>query len=151
MQRKEDNMIEIDIPAIDPIQHEPKVFVGMSARQCLCIVPGVALGVGAYLLLSPLNSDLGFFGAIAFVLPAILMGWCKPYNMKFEQYVQLLYFNTFVANPKRIYKTDSEDERKLVTTKELEAQAKKKQAAEAKTKGAKAPNKVKSKLSKEDK
>lgn len=145
-------MIEIDIPAIDPIQHEPKIFVGMSARQCLCIVPGVALGVGAYFLFSKISTDLAFIGAIAFILPAILMGWCKPYNMKFEQYVQLLYFNTFVANPKRIYKTDTEEERKLTTTKELEAQAKKAQAAETKGK-AKAPKekKANSKLSKEAK
>lgn len=144
-------MIEIDIPAIDPIQHEPKIFVGMSARQCLCIVPGVALGVGAYFLFSAISSDLAFIGAILFILPAILMGWCKPYNMKFEQYVQLVYFNTFVANPKRIYKTDTEDERKLVTTKELEAQSKKKQAEEAKKKPTKEPKKANSKLSKEAK
>lgn len=144
-------MIEIDIPAIDPIQHEPKIFVGMSGRQCLCIVPGAALAVGAYFLLGQINSDLAFFGAAAFLIPAVLMGWYKPYNMKFEQYVQLVYFNTFVANPKRIYKTDTEDERKLVTTKELEAQAKKKQAEEAKSKSKKESKKANSKLSKEAK
>ena len=144
-------MIEIDIPAIDPIQHEPKVFVGMSARQCLCIVPGAALGVGAYFLFGAISSDLAIIGAALFIIPAILMGWYKPYNMKFEQYVQLIYFNTFVANPKRIYKTDAEEERKLVTTKELEAQSKKKQAEEAKSKAKKEPKKANSKLSKEAK
>lgn len=145
-------MIEIDIPAIDPIQHEPKIFVGLSARQCLCILPGAAAAVGTYFLFNTFSSDLAFISAISCVLVAVLMGWCKPYNMKFEQYVQLLYFNTFVANPKRIYKTDSEEERKLTTTKELEAQAKKKQAAETKAKSTtKEPKKAKSKLSKEAK
>ena len=146
-------MIEIDIPAIDPIQHEPKIFVGLSARQCLCILPGAALAVGAYFLFNTFSSDLSFISAITCVVGAVLMGWCKPYNMKFEQYLQLLYFNTFVANPKRIYKTDNEEERKLTTTKELEAQSKKQQAAEAKKAKApaKAPKKANSKLSKEAK
>ena len=111
-------MIEIDIPSIDPIQHEPKVFMGMTARQILCIVPGVGLGILFFMLTKDINQDLAVISCGLAVGPAVCLGWLKPYNMKFEQYVKLLYFNTFVANPKRIYKTDMAEEVKLPSIKE---------------------------------
>lgn len=103
-------MIEIDIPSIDPIQHEVKIFMGMTARQCLCIVPGGGLGFGLFMLTRSLSTDVAMALLILCVVPAVFMGWYKPYNMKFEQFVQLWWFNTFVSNPKRIYKTDNADD-----------------------------------------
>ena len=114
-------MIEIDIPSIDPIQHEPKIFVGMTSRQCLCIVPGLAIGFGLAMLLKNINLDFAVIGMSLGVVPAVLLGWYTPYNMKFEQYAKLWYFNTFVANSKRIYKTDNAVEEKRLTIKELQA------------------------------
>ena len=45
-----------------------------------------------------------------------------------KQYVKLLWFNTFVSNPKRIYKTDTAEEIKRSTIKELQEQEQKKKA-----------------------
>ncbi len=95
-------MLEIDIPSIDPIQHEPKIFLGMTSRQCICIVPGVAVGVGLFVLLKGVSSDLAMIGLILGLLPATCLGWVAPYNMKFEDYVKLVWFNTFISSPKRI-------------------------------------------------
>jgi hypothetical protein len=50
--------------------------------------------------------------------------------MKFEQYLKLLWFNTFVSNPKRIYKTDSAEEIKMLTIKERQELEKKQKAQE---------------------
>ena len=117
-------MIEIDIPSIDPIQHEPKVFVGLTARQIIFVVPGVTLGAALFAMAFKTSTDLAIVALMITVIPAVCFGWARPYNLKFEQYLQLLYFNMFVSNPKRIYKTDSAEEKKFQTLKELEASAK---------------------------
>lgn len=118
-------MIEIDIPSIDPMQHEPKIFFGMTSRQCLCIVPGVILGAALFMLFYKRSLDVAVVSLCAAVIPAALFGWYAPYNMKFEQFVKLWWFNTFVANPKRIYKTDSAEYVKQLTIKERQELEKK--------------------------
>jgi hypothetical protein len=128
-------MIEIDIPSIDPIQHEPKIFLGMTSRQCLCIVPGLLLGASLALATFKLNTDLAIILFAICVVPAVLMGWYKPYNMRFEQYLQLLWYNNFVASPKRVFKTDNAEDVKMLTIKErqiIEAKQKEKELAEKK-------------------
>lgn len=117
-------MIEIDIPSIDPIQHEPKIFMGMTSRQCICVVAGVGLGALAALTLYSISLDLAMIATGLCVIPAIFMGWYTPFNMKCEQYLKLMYFNTFVANSKRIYKTDSEEDPKQLSMKERQEQEK---------------------------
>ena len=129
-----DFMIEIDIPSIDPIQHEPKIFFGMTSRQCICIVPGVGLGVGLFVLTYGISQDLAVILCGLSVAPSVCLGWLKPYNMKFEQYVKLLWFNTFVSNPKRIYKTDNEKDTKQLTIKERQELEKKQRAQEIENK-----------------
>ena len=100
-------MIEIDISTVDPLQHEAKIFFGMTSRQCLCIVPSIILGGLAFKLGYKLSLDLGIILCIICVIPGVLFGWYKPYNLKFEDYIKLLYYNTYVSEPKRIYKTDN--------------------------------------------
>jgi hypothetical protein len=121
-------MIEIDVPTIDPMQHETKIFFGMTSRQCICIVPGVGLGVTLFMLTKSLSIDVAVILLAIAVLPAVCMGWVSPYNMKFEQYVRLLWFNLFISSPKRIYKTDGEEEVKQLTIKERKELEKKQKA-----------------------
>ena len=118
-------MIEIDIPSIDPIQHEPKIFFGLTSRQCLCIVPGAAIGIGLFVLAYKTSLDLAVILLCLGVVPAVCMGWLTPYNMKCEQYIKLLWFNLFVSNPKRIYKTDGAEDVKQLTIKERQELEKK--------------------------
>ena len=89
---KEAILIEVDIPSIDPIQHEPKLIFGMTLRQAICVIVGGVGGVGAFLLmhfLVPGVQDLAVVGFLLFALPAVLMGWYKPYNMKAEEYLKI--------------------------------------------------------------
>ena len=126
-------MIEVDIPSIDPIQHEPKLIFGMTLRQAICVIVGGVGGVGAFLLmhfLIPGVQDLAVMGFLLFALPAVLMGWYKPYNMKAEDYFKLVYYNTYVAYPTRILKTDDAMDVKLPTMKERQEMERKLQQAE---------------------
>lgn len=150
------DMIEIDIPSIDPIQHEPKIFFGMTSRQCLIITPAAALGGIMFWLTHGISMEVAMGACIACVAPAILFGWYKPYNMRFEAYLKLIYYNEFISSPKRIYKTDSEEERKFLTQEERAKKEKKefeKIRAEEKKKKAKesADLKEQAKLSKKKK
>lgn len=113
-------MIEVDIPSIDPIQHEPKLIFGLTMRQALCLIVGGGLGIGAYFLMDTLvgQQDLCIVSALVFLLPAIALGWYKPYNMKCEDYLRLVYFNTFESYPTRILKTDNAQDIKMPTLKE---------------------------------
>ena len=122
-------MIEIDIPSIDPIQHKPKVFFGMTSRQIICIIPGVGLGAILFAACYSWSLDIALIALGISVVPAVCLGWLTPYNMVFEDYVKLVYFNTFVSNPKRIYKTDNEEDVKLMTIKERQAKEKAQQEA----------------------
>lgn len=99
-------MIEIDIPSIDPMQHEPKIFLGMTSRQCLCIAPGLLAGIGLFMVLKDSSMDLAIISLMVTIVPAVCLGWYKPYNMRFEKFIQLWWFNTFIASPKRIPKNE---------------------------------------------
>lgn len=140
-------MIEVDIPSIDPIQHEPKLIFGMTMRQAICVIVGGGLGVVAYFAIKGLthSMDVAIGAALIFLLPAVLMGWYKPYNMKAEDYLKLIYYNNFVAYPTRILKTDEAEDIKLPTLKERQEMEQKLQQAELKKKKEKAAQKNNSK------
>ena len=123
-------MIEIDIPSIDPIQHEAKIFLGMTSRQSVCVTIGALLGGSLCALLFSINTDLAILALLICVLPAVCMGWVKPYNMKFEDYVRLWIFNEFQQDKRRIYKTDSAEVTKMLTMEERLALEKKQKEKE---------------------
>lgn len=123
-------MIEIDIPSIDPIQHEAKIFLGMTSRQSLCLVPGLILGGVAFATLFSVSIDLAVVALVICVAPSVCMGWIKPYNMKFEDYVKLLYFNEFKQDKRRIYKTDNAEVIKMLTMEGRQALEKKQKEKE---------------------
>lgn len=123
-------MIEIDIPSIDPIQHQPKVFLGMTMRQIICIIPSLAVSVGLFSLTYGISSELSMFLVLMVMIPAALVGWYRPYNMNFEDYAKLWFYNEFQSNRKRILKTDSMEEIKMLTIKEREAEERKKREKE---------------------
>lgn len=119
-------MIEIDVPTIDPIQHQPKIVLGMNKRQLICVVPGLVIAVILGSWLSSYSIDLMIVGVLIGAAPAVAFGWLRPYNMPFENYLQLLITN-FMNPQKRIYKTDNADDTKMLTIKEREALEKKKE------------------------
>lgn len=131
-------MIEVDIPSIDPIQHEPKLIFGMTVRQTLCAIIGGGLGVGFYFVLNALIGvmEVSMGGFLICALPAVLMGWYKPYNMKAEDYAQLVYYNNFVAYPTRILKSDGAEDVKMPTLKERQEMERKLQQKDLRDKKA---------------
>ena len=102
-------MLEIDIATIDPMQHQPKIFLGLTRRQCLCLVPGVAIGaVMFYLVQKKIGSiDMAFICCALALAPFILFGYVRPYNMPFEKYLKLMIQNRFINSSKRIFKTEA--------------------------------------------
>ena len=139
-------MIEIDIPTIDPIQHEPKVFLRMSKRQILCAVPAAILAILTVILLRRINAsiDIIVIAVGIIVFPAGLFGWVKFYNMPFEQFLKLLIDN-YTSPQERIYKTDNAVEVKMLTIKEREALEKKNKQNEIEAKKNKKMAKTKTK------
>ena len=125
-------MIEVDIPSTDPIKHEHKLIFGMTLRQAICVIVGGGCGVATYCALQFLFKvpDVAMFGFLIFALPAVLMGWYKPYNMKAEDYFKLIYYNNFIAYPTRILKTDDAADIKLPTLKERQEMERKLQQSE---------------------
>lgn len=124
-------MIEVDIPSIDPIQHEPKLIFGMTLRQAICVIVGGGVGVATYCALQFLLHipDLAMVGFLLFAMPAVLLGWYKPFNMKAEDYFKLVYYNNFIAYPTRILKTDDAADVKMPTLKERQEMERKLQQA----------------------
>lgn len=86
--------------------------------------------------LVPGVQDLAVVGFLLFALPAVLMGWYKPYNMKAEEYLKLVYYNNYIAYPTRILKTDDAMDVKLPTMKERQELERKLQLQEQKKKKA---------------
>lgn len=113
-------MIEVDIPSVDPIQHEPRIIFGLTLRQAICLIVGGGLGVPAYFVVDAAiqNPKVSAMALVIFLLPACLMGWYKPFNMKCEDYLKLIYYNNFICYPTRILKTDGAEDVKLPTMKE---------------------------------
>lgn len=140
-------MIEVDIPSIDPIQHEPKLIFGLTLRQAICVIVGGGLGIGSYFIIQNLTGsiDLSMIVMCIFLFPAVMMGWYKPYNMKAEDFLKLVYYNNFIAYPTRILKSDNAEDIKLPTLKERQEMEKKLQQAELKKRKEKAAQKNKSK------
>jgi len=101
-------MIEIDIPTIDPMQHEPKVFLHMTARQIICILPSAILGILAFVLLKDVSLDFAVISVMIIVAPAIVLGWYKPFNMPFEKYAKLYIMNHYVNPQVRTFKKPGE-------------------------------------------
>lgn len=115
-------MLEIDIATIDPMQHQPKIFLGLTRRQCLCLVPGVVMGAATfYLVQKNIGSiDVSFICCALVLAPFILFGYVRPYNMPFEKYLQLMIQNRYVNSSKRIFKTEA----MIVEEEKLEEQRK---------------------------
>ena len=108
-------MVEVDIATIDPIQHKPKIFLNMTVRQIIFVIPSVLLGVLMGFLAYKLSPDAMFPMILLGVAPGIAFGFFRPQEMELEKYLMLMYENHFKNPQKRIFKTDTEEEVKFLT------------------------------------
>lgn len=96
-------MIEIKIPK-DISKYEAKLIGPFSTRQTICAAVAAGLCVLVYNVLKPI-SDVNIASAACFVVavPAVLMGWYKPYGMPFEKFFKNVFLTLFLAPTRRKY------------------------------------------------
>ena len=100
-------MIEIEIPS-DIKEFEPKFIGPFSIRQAVCIAGVVITSVVGYLLLDQFfDNGIRVILPLILDLPWILIGYYKPYGMKFEEYFLSQLQTSILAPKKRLYKTEN--------------------------------------------
>ena len=97
-------MIEIEIPK-DIRKYESKLVGPLTTRQTICAVITCATAFCIYKVTAFLPSDFRFILVGICVTPFLLLGWVKPYGMKFEQFVSTAFVSTIISPKHRKYKT----------------------------------------------
>lgn len=115
-------MIEINIPR-DIREYDSKLVGPFTTRQTVCLVVGGIAAFVTYKLLGNtafIGSDVRLFVSGLIALPALLLGWLKPYGMKLEDFLKSVLVSNFFSPKKRLYKTENDcfEKRKPMTEKE---------------------------------
>lgn len=100
-------MIEVPIPQ-DIREFEPTFIGPLTLRHFVCLCAIVGATYGGYFIEKAMGIDP--MDAPVFMLPAIpfgLIGWFKPYGMKFEKFVAKAYDDNYACPTKRIYKIEN--------------------------------------------
>lgn len=96
-------MDDILIPK-DFKDYEPKLIGSFTVRQTLLAAPAFGIAV---LMKNSLSS--GLFIVLTMLIFSLVwaLGWTKPYNMKFEEFVATSFMKMFMSPQKRKYKTEN--------------------------------------------
>ena len=86
-------------------EYQSKLFFGLSGRQLIFSISGVAVGAASYYLLSKvIGTELAGYAVIALVSPLFAFGFVKIDGEAFEKYLLKLYH--YALYPKaRVYST----------------------------------------------
>ena len=96
-------MIEVKIPQ-EINQYDAKLVGPFTMRQALCGGIAALLSYGIYNGMKGTVSEETVIGLIMLVsTPFALLGWVKPYGMRFEKFFIGILFNTLISSPKRYY------------------------------------------------
>ena len=99
--------IEIEIPK-DITKYESKLIGPLTTRQTICSVPAAGLAIAEAMLLKETLSQDMLIGIIIFtVIPFILLGWIKVYNLPFEKFLASVFVTIVLAPKHRKYITDN--------------------------------------------
>lgn len=99
----------IEVPILKEIRsYESKLVGPFTLRQTVCAV--VAIG-GSYLMytlqkMAGIEEPEGFFMLLGAV-PGALLGWVKPYGLKFEVYMKSAFVDSVLAPTIRPYKPEN--------------------------------------------
>lgn len=100
-------MIEIEIPS-DIKEYEPKFIGPFSVRQAICLIGIAGTMAGGYILINQfMQNGLRVIIPLLLTLPWILIGYYKPYGMKFEDYAKSQLYTSILPPKKRLYKTEN--------------------------------------------
>lgn len=97
----------IEVPITKEIsEYEPKLVAGLTIRQCICVVLCAPFCYVVVKYLSPyLTRTLSMFFCFVPCGIGYAFGWCKPYGMKMEKFIQSVFVTRLLAPQKRKYKT----------------------------------------------
>ena len=99
-------MIEIKIPK-EIEQYDAKVIGPFSIRQAVCGGTAALLSYGLYNLFYAALTEEQLIGIIIAVsVPFGLIGWIRPYGMRFEKFFMAVLFNTIISSPKRYFRQE---------------------------------------------
>lgn len=100
-------MIEVEIPN-DIKDYEPKILGPFTLRQIICVIGIAITSAAGYIILNKFF-DNGLRVIIPMVLdvPWALIGYYKPYGMKFEKYFISQLYTTIIPPKRRKYKTEN--------------------------------------------
>lgn len=134
-------MIEIEVPR-DVGKYEAKLVGAFTTRQIACFVAACAINIPLFLILREIvPQDVATIVILLIALPFVLVGWIKPYGMKFEQFAKTAFISNVLAPKRRKYITlnnydflENEDfsyekalgSMKLLTEKEMKKESAKK-------------------------
>lgn len=94
--------LETETPA-DLLHYEPPTTIGATKRQMVCIGAAVVVGLAVYtplLFFTTIPPSILGWGLMLITLPFAALGWVKPYGLRFEVYLKMLYRHTY-HNPPR--------------------------------------------------
>lgn len=115
-------MIEIEIPK-DIKDYEPKLLGPFTTRQLICTVAVAGIMfVGYNVLKNVFDNGLKIVIPLIICLLPILIGWYKPYGMRFEKYLVSQFYTTIIPPKKRLYKVENkfEEFEKIIEKEEKE-------------------------------
>lgn len=98
-------MIEIEVPK-DIRKYEAKLIGAFTARQAGCLVAACAICVPVFFLLrEAVPRDVLTLLIMILAVPFVLIGWVKPYGMKFELFAKTAFISNVLSPRKRKYVT----------------------------------------------
>ena len=100
-------MIEIEIPK-DIKDYEPKLIGPLTARQTVCAGAMLVITLVGYNVLKMFfDNSLKIVIPLVICLIPILIGWYKPYGMRFEKYAISQFYTVILPPKKRLYKVEN--------------------------------------------
>lgn len=92
----------------DVTEYEENVFIGMTMRQTVLGIAGVAIIAGAYFMTyNRMNSNMASWVAIGFGLPCFLFGFAKPHKMKLEKFLATWVRCNFLEHRRLSFKSEN--------------------------------------------
>ncbi len=96
-------MIEIEVPK-DITKYEAKLVGSFTSRNVACLVIAAVFTVPTFLLLKDkVPNSLAMLVVLLEAAPWVLLGWVRPYGMKFEQFVKTAFISNVLAPKHRKY------------------------------------------------
>lgn len=135
-------MIELEMTK-DIRKYKTKLYLGLTARQCICMALAVITCVFIFFKLGyfeDMTMETKFTICVFAALPFVAIGWIEMYGMPFEKFAMVVVQNAFLNPKRRPYKIEGiktleeieKEEQRLMDDIEISPKERKKQKKELK-------------------